>query len=75
MNKQINRFLLWCFLLPAGIYRRFGADMAQLRAILETKLIIDDRTATGLNKIRNQNKEGDTSTATLFTMLISLLMG
>ncbi|HQW03392.1 MAG TPA: hypothetical protein PLR30_12990 [Saprospiraceae bacterium] len=75
MNKQINRFLLWCFLLPAGIYRRFGADMAQLRAILETKLIIDDRTATGLNKVRNQNKEGDTSTATLFTMLISLLMG
>jgi ABC-2 type transport system permease protein len=75
MNKQINHFLIWCFLLPAGVYRRFGADMAQLRAILETKLIIDDRTATGLNKVRNQHKEEDTSQATLFTMFVSLLMG
>jgi ABC-2 type transport system permease protein len=75
MNKQINRFLVWCFLLPSGLYERFGADMAQLRAILGTKLMIDDRTATGLNKVRNQHKEGDTSDATLFTMLISLVMG
>ena len=75
MNKYINSFLLWWFLLPSGIYRRFGADMAHLRAILANKLTIDDRSATGLQKMRNQKDGKETNTATIITMVISLGMG
>ena len=75
MNNYINKFLLWCFLMPSGLYRKFGADVTHLKAILTYKLIIDDRTATGLYKARSGSRGGDSSRATLFTMIISLVMG
>jgi len=75
MNNQINKFLLWWFLLPGGLYRKLGADLPQLRAILVTKLTIDDRTATGLSKARNRNTGGETNMATAITMVISLVFG
>src|SRR5512140_3819259 len=75
MNNYLNRVLLWFVLLPAGLYRSLGVDMVHLKAILTTKLIIDDRTATGIYRARSQNKDGETSLATLFTMLIAFVMG
>ncbi len=48
--------------------------MTQLKAILVTKLTIDDRTATGLYKAR-RSTGGETNTATAITMVISLVMG
>ncbi len=75
MKNYINRFLLWLFLLPAGVYQKFGVDITHLKAILIAKLTIDDRTATGLYKARGGSKDGDASFATVFTMVISLVMG
>ncbi len=75
MKNYINRFLLWLFLLPAGVYQKFGVDIPHLKAILVAKLTIDDRTATGLYKARSGSKDSDASFATLFTMVISLVMG
>lgn len=75
MKNYINRFLLWLFLLPAGVYQKFGVDIAHLKAILIAKLTIDDRTATGLYKARGGSKDGYASFATVFTMVISLVMG
>src|SRR6187399_2647866 len=75
MNNFINKVLLWCFLLPSGIYRRLGADIPQLKAILIAKLTIDDRTVTGLYAARSRNKEGGSSLATVMTMVIAFVMG
>ena len=75
MNNFINRLLLWCFLLPTGVYRRFGADIPQLKAILITKLTIDDRTVTGLFAASNRNKEGGSNLATVITMVLAFVMG
>ncbi len=75
MKNPINKSLLWLTYLLSPIYRWLGVDLAQLKAILAAKLIIDDRRATGLYKVRRQNQTSETSNATLFTMLMSMLTG
>lgn len=39
----MNKLLLKLVMLPQGLYGRMGADVAQLRALLEVKLKMDDR--------------------------------
>ncbi len=75
MNNFFNKALLWLFLQPKGLYKKLNVNTSHLRAILIIKLVIDDRTATGINRVRAQTRSEDPSTATMFTMLISLVMG
>ena len=73
--NPINRFFLYLLLLPAGLYRRMGVDLAHLRAILHTKLLMDDRRPMALQQTR-QNKQGKPPRlATLGTMLFSAILG
>ena len=72
----IDRFLLWFFLLPEGIYKKAGINMDQLKAILTAKLTIDNRRPNsfgGNNRRKSEKKE--VSKATITTMLGSLLVG
>ena len=72
----IDRFLLWFFLLPEGLYKKAGINMDQLRAILTAKLTIDNRRPNsfgGNNRRKSEKKEVDK--ATIKTMLGSLLVG
>lgn len=39
----MNKFLLFLVLLPKGLWRSLGADIHQLRAILQVRLKLDDR--------------------------------
>ena len=75
MNNPINKVLLWLMLLPQGLYRKLGVNMVHLKAILTTKLIIDDRRVTGLQKVRRRNPDKEVNTATMTTMIVSVFMG
>jgi ABC-2 type transport system permease protein len=39
----LNKFFLRTVLLPAGLYRKMGVNIPHLKAILTTKLMMDDR--------------------------------
>jgi hypothetical protein len=70
----INRFFLSTVLLPSGLYKRMGVDVSHLKAILNTKLVIDDRRPNTIQQTRQQ-KDKNITGATLGTMLISAVMG
>lgn len=71
----VNRFLLQVALLPEPLFRRMGVDMSQLKIILETKLLMDDRRPTTLHQARSNRKEKAINLATIGTMVMSALLG
>jgi hypothetical protein len=71
----INKGFLKLALLPASFYRSMGVDTVHLKAIVTTKLIMDDRRPISLHQTRRRNKEKKVSLATLGTMAISALLG
>ncbi|HVX50635.1 MAG TPA: hypothetical protein VHB48_10785 [Chitinophagaceae bacterium] len=71
----INKILLKIVLLPSGLYKRMGINTNQLKAILTTKLIIDDRRPNSFQQMRQKARKKPVSTATLSTMLMSLVVG
>ncbi len=74
MNNWLNQILLSIFLWPSAWYRKIGVNTIQLRAILTTKLTMDDRRATGLQKIRKRNNK-EIDSATLTTVFMALFTG
>jgi ABC-2 type transport system permease protein len=70
----INKALLNTFLAPKALYRKLDVNTAQLRSILVTKLTMDDRRPSSLIQAQ-QNRKKPLSTATIGTMVISLVMG
>ncbi|MCB9306277.1 MAG: hypothetical protein H6565_06745 [Lewinellaceae bacterium] len=71
----VNKILLSAVLFPEALYRRMGVDLAQLRSILRTKLVMDDRRPNTIQASRQQRGKEEISNATLGTMLMSGLMG
>lgn len=57
---------------PAPLWRRLGADSRQLRAILEVKLLMDDRRPGAFLRHRRRR---EVRKATLITMAFSLILG
>ena len=74
MNNWLNQILLSIFLWPSAWYRKMDVNIPQLRSILTTKLIMDDRRATGLQKIRKRSDK-EIDSATLTTVLMALFTG
>lgn len=70
----INKAFLGMALLPGALYRRMGINTLQLKTILKTKLIMDDRRPNALHQTR-QRRNKPVTLATLGTMLMSALMG
>ncbi|MEO7530850.1 MAG: hypothetical protein ABIS69_05545, partial [Sediminibacterium sp.] len=70
-----NKFFLWLLLTPVGLYRRMGANPLHLKAILTTKLLMDDRRPAGMQQMRKKKKDKPTTAATLGTMFFTGLMG
>lgn len=71
----INKGLLRLALAPQGLYRRLGADPAQLAVILKTKLTLDDRTPNTMQQVGRRKSAKPTNLATLGTMFFSALLG
>jgi ABC-2 type transport system permease protein len=71
----INKVFLKLALLPSGVYRQMGVNIPQLKAILNTKLTIDDRRPGSIQQTRKRKSNKPVSLATLGTMFMSALLG
>ncbi|MBV9989140.1 MAG: hypothetical protein JO301_15785 [Chitinophagaceae bacterium] len=71
----VNRFFLWILLLPQRFYRQMGADTGHLRAILNTKLMMDDRRVPPMQQMKRKKTQRLPRYATLGTMLFSAIIG
>ncbi len=71
----VNRVFLKIVLAPAGIYQSMGINTHQLKAILFTKLLMDDRRPNTIQQTQAKKQKKPISAATLGTMLMTGLMG
>lgn len=69
----MNKFLLFLVMLPSAIWKALGADTLQLRAILGTRLMLDDRKPLSMG--RNQRQKKDRKHGTLVSSIILSFMG
>jgi ABC-2 type transport system permease protein len=70
----INRSFLKIALLPKSAYRKLGVDVEQMKAILVTKLTMDDRRASALYQ-NQRKKDKPVTAATIGTMVMSAFLG
>lgn len=70
-----NKALLKIVLLPAPVYKKMGVNISQLKAILNTKLIMDDRRPSSFQQMRAKQKQKPVKGATLATMFTSIVAG
>lgn len=71
----INKWLMQAVLLPAPLYRRMGADVPLVKAILATKLTLDDRTPNTLQQVQRKSNSKPAKAATLGAMFMSAVLG
>jgi hypothetical protein len=72
----INKFLLWMAMLPKARYEKMGINTYQLKAILNTKLMIDDRTPSSFQQLRRRTKKEGKLTATrVWSVIASVFIG
>jgi ABC-2 type transport system permease protein len=71
----LNRFFLRTVLLPAGLYRRMGVNIPHLKAILTTKLIMDDRRVPPLQQAKKKKIKKDPKNMTIVSMIGTTIMG
>lgn len=74
----MSKLLLKLIMLFSGVWKAFGADIPQLKAILQTKLMLDDRRPVtfGMNKGSSQGKKNKPKKNTIIiTMLLSFVTG
>lgn len=71
----INRSLLKFALLPSAMYRNMGVNLPQLKAILHTKLTMDDRRPSSIQQARKTQSKKPVSRATVGTMVLSAVLG
>ena len=69
----MNRLLLNMIMLPSALWRNLGADIAQLRAILTVRLILDDRNPTAIGRPQKQKKAR--KYGTLINTVVFVAMG
>lgn len=62
-------------LLPKPLYTKMGVNVAHLKAILTTKLIMDDRRPNSFQQMRAKQRKKPVSMATLATMFTAILAG
>jgi len=71
----INKLFLKLALLPSGIYRQLDINTAQLKAILTTKLLMDDRRPNTFHQTKRKKQQTPISMSTIGTMLLCALLG
>jgi hypothetical protein len=69
----MNKLFLFLIMLPQGLYKKLGADPAQLRALLDVKLKLDDRKPPQIGRSQKQKK--DRRFAMALGMFVSFLTG
>jgi hypothetical protein len=70
-----NRFFLWLLLSPASFYRKLGVDTRLLKAVLQVKLMMDDRRVPAISQHRKSGKDKPPRLATIGTMVFATFTG
>lgn len=70
----MNRFYLAIVALLNPLWKRLGVNVSQLRAILQAKLIMDDRRPNAYTQMQ-QKKKKEMKNGSVVMLLVSLLMG
>jgi len=73
--NYINQLFLRLALLPIGIYKRLGVDTVQLKTIVSTKLLMDDRRPNTFHQTQHNRKQTPITMSTVGTMLLCALFG
>ncbi len=71
----INRFFVWVVMLPSNIYEKMGINVHQLRVVVKTKLLIDDRRPNTIHQTQQKKQKKPISFATLGSMIMSAFLG
>lgn len=71
----MNKILLYLIMLPKGSWKRLGADVTQLKAILSVKLKMDDRKPLTMGRPQNNAKKKKSNYASTLTFIIGLFVG
>lgn len=71
----INNTLLRLAMAPKGLYKKMGVNTRQLHAILETKLLIDNRRPFSFRSMGGRQRKKESNNTSLVTAGFSLLMG
>ena len=69
----MNKLFLNMVMLPSALWRGLGADIVQLRAILNVRLMLDDRKPLAIGRAQKQKK--DRKYGTLLNIVVFLVMG
>lgn len=70
----MNKILLYLIMLPKGLWRALGADVAHLNAILTVKLKMDDRKPLGMGRSQSNQKKKSKFTSTI-TFVVNFFVG
>ncbi len=71
----INNFFLYLILLPKSIYEKMGVNTHHLKAILTTKLMMDERRPPSIQQRHKKKNAKPIKWATLGTMFLSAFLG
>lgn len=71
----IDKLLVKLVLLPTSFYQGLGINTVQLKAILQTKIILGDRTPTGIRAIKRANQKKPTSGISITQLLMNIFLG
>jgi ABC-2 type transport system permease protein len=73
--NPINKVFLKLALVASPLYKKMGVNLHQLRAILHTKLTMDDRRVSTLAQTSQRKRKKPVNMATIGTMFLSAVMG
>lgn len=71
----MNRLLIYLLLSPRAFYQKMGVNIDQLKSILATKLLMDERRPNSLQQVRQKKSDTPTKSSTLGTIIMAALMG
>jgi ABC-2 type transport system permease protein len=71
----MRKLFLGLVMLPSPLWRSMGADTEQLRAILNVRLMLDDRKPAGLMGMQRQKKKKNMKFATVFNLFMFGMLG
>jgi ABC-2 type transport system permease protein len=68
----MNKILLYLVMMPFRLWQSMGADVAQLRAILDVRLTLDDRNPMAIGRMKPKK---DRKYGSILNLLTSLVLG
>jgi len=72
---MINKFFIGLVMLPSSLYAKMGVNVNHLRAILQVKLLMDDRRPNAFKQTKQDSKKKAVNSATIGSMVAMSVLG